>query len=60
MGRPGLAPPPTAATGAAQRPGVRVPYLVLGSPLLVRLYRPLVATTRPDLAAAAPSYASGS
>lgn len=40
--------------------GVRVPYLVLGSPLLVRLHRPLVATTRPDLAAAAPSDASGS
>lgn len=64
--------PPVLSTwgaGASHRPplrppsllrGVRVPYLVLGSPLLVRLHRPLVATTRPDLAAAAPSDASGS
>lgn len=39
---------------------VGVPYLVLLSPLLVRLNWPLVATPRPDLAATAPSYSSGS
>lgn len=51
--RPLRAAQSTAACGS--------PYLMLGSPLLVRLHRPLVATTRPDLAAAAaPSDASGS
>lgn len=54
---PSLRPPGAAQSAAA----CGSPYLVLGSPLLVRFHRPLVATTRPDLAAAAaPSDASGS
>lgn len=52
--------PPPRPPGAAQPPRREVPYLVLGSPLLIRLHRSPVATTRPDLAAAAPSHASGS
>lgn len=65
VGRQGRPPCPPAApraregTSSHRAPGL--PYLVLRSPLLVRLHRALVATPRPDLAAAtAPSSASGS
>lgn len=51
--------PPPRGPPSHTAPGL--PYLVLRSPLLVRLHRALVATPRPDLAAAAaPSSASGS